>query len=136
MPRSECFLKYSPIGSIPVVGYVYYCIQLMFLKLGLIQTFYLSHKQKRYLPWFVALLEKQGYQLVCTTWRLGHVLTQFNRPIHLSIQDWPVKWEGNQSTYERLVWSLVVVTTIEPETLHYLNQTLKVSYDQIFGQKL
>lgn len=126
-------LRNSEIGSLPIVGYFFYAVQLLLLFVGF-SNLYLSKKEKTFLPLVIKIVEIKFNKILCRTDQLGFILSYFSQPIHLHLLN-PVDTKY-QYDYESLMWTLFFSKKIEKDTLFFLKKHVTKQLDLVFKNKI
>jgi hypothetical protein len=113
------YVYFSPLASVPLFGYAFYAIQILFIKASLTQSFYMSAKEKRYMREVVGWVEQDFDAIYCYTIRIGHPLVFFTKPIALFLDSSHIKELHlySQDIYNRIVWTLVSTTFAQKDCL-------------------
>ena len=106
--RRICTLRYSRIPSLPILGYLFLYLQLILIRLNIINYFYLSSKDKNKLPTIILELEKYFNEFTCKTFKIGHPLVLFTKPIILEVDSLQLKQNlSEEKSYQNVLWTLV-----------------------------
>lgn len=119
-------LAYSSIPNIPIIGYVFYCVELILIKLQLMNTVYLSEKEKKFSRLFLSQMFSSTDQLYCSSIDFGHLLKFFKCKIIVDLSN---KKTINLSSenYYQLLFTLVAASKITGRTYKTLSKIY--SYD-------
>jgi hypothetical protein len=111
-------VRFSKVGSLPLLGYIFYGLQLLLLKTNLSHVLYLSGKDKRYIATIVSLAERSVDEVVCETLLVGHPLVFFTRPITLKLERQALGLieHYSETMYNRVVWTLACIKNVDQKT--------------------
>lgn len=108
-------LNHSPILDNPILGSVFYIIQLILVKLNITSMVWMSNKSDLIKDSLIKMLNQKNKKLVCTSHKFGRSLSKFKNEI---ILDENVSFVKNLSTNEayNLMWTLVNSTAVTKKT--------------------
>ncbi|OGG30175.1 hypothetical protein A3A63_00890 [Candidatus Gottesmanbacteria bacterium RIFCSPLOWO2_01_FULL_46_9] len=126
-----CHVFYSPIGSIPFLGYLFLLFQIVLLRFSIVDRIYVPQKEKIFLRHIIKLLSKEK-QVVVHTFRLGFVLRNFSAPIVLDIQNGKEYTLVSDETYNQILWSLIYASEISSTTSKILQKRFFYDFRPLF----
>lgn len=129
-------LYYSIIGSIPVLGYIFYVIQVTLIRCNITHILYLSKKDKQFLPILLSIVEKKHTHIICHTFKVGHPLCHFSRPIFVTIKDSQTqKIDINrEKNYQSLLWTLVKTEAMDKTTHKLVKKWWNLDFKNVIPQ--
>lgn len=111
----QIYLKYSPLISIPVLGYLLLVFQALFIVFGLQKVLYLSNREKKLLPHIVAYISSKTEVVVCTTTQIGHVVRFFTNTVIVDLPPEDMLTSDSKS-YSDLMWVLTLSAGVTRQT--------------------